>query len=100
MGLYWSASAPNYTKKYRAHAAEGPAAGRAARLLHQNTPQKIECAAAVRITTHDYARLRIVRIIGMAPPPFFHGPGPPFCFSGALMLGASADCVPKALVLH
>ena len=44
MGLYWNGSAPNYTNNTAQMQQRAPAAGWAACLLHQNTPQKIECA--------------------------------------------------------
>ena len=85
MGLYWNASAPSYTNNTTQMQMQqrAPAAGRAARLLHQNPPQKIECAHAhisININiTHHYAMCASQAWLALTfswdPPPLLWEPG-------------------------
>ena len=81
MGLYWNGSAPNYTNNTSQMPQRAPAAGRAARLRHQNTPQKIECAPThiANKITHHYAMCAsqawLALTVSWDPPPLLWDSG-------------------------
>ena len=80
-----------------------PAAGQAARLLHQNTPQKnrMRCRAfSLGITGHHWGPLGTAGMAGMPPPHFSLGSCPTFGGVGVGMAGVFLDCIPKCLPLR